>query len=204
MRLALAIIGGLLLITLPGVAQSTTSQDKATTDDSKKDDTKKTDKPATSRAQIVGTAEISKIDAKKKVLEVRQVVEANNNSSNSNDQDGPTVNRRNPGGYPGGGGGYPGGGYPGGGYPGGGYPGGRRRGGYPGGGYPGGGRPGPGGQSNQAKQYKVYVTKDTVLKLEDQDMLFTDMHVGDRIIVAGTPKGSGSDLEATTITRKFN
>jgi Mg-chelatase subunit ChlD len=55
--------------------------------------------------------------------------------------------RRDPNGYPGGGGGgYPGGGYPGGGYPGGGYPGG----GYPGGGYPGGGYPGggyPGGGS---------------------------------------------------------
>ena len=89
-------------------------------------------------------------------------------------------------------------GRPGGGYPGGG----RRRGGYPGGGNPGGGR--PGGSSNQAKEYKVYVTKDTVLKLEDQDMVFSDMHVGDRIVLSGTPRGSGSDLEATTITRKFN
>ena len=182
MRQALAIICGVLFIALPSVAQ-----DKTT------DDSKKTDKPAASKAQVVGTAEITKIDAKKKVLEVRQVVEANNNSSNTNDQNnGPTVNRRNPGGYPGGGGGYPGGGYPGGG---------RRRGGYPGGGYPGGGR--SGGPSNQAKQYKVYVMKDTVLKLEDQDMVFSDMHVGDRIVVSGTPKGSSNDLEATTITRKF-
>ena len=189
MRQALAIICGVLFIALPSVAQ-----DKTT------DDSKKTDKPAASKAQVVGTAEITKIDAKKKVLEVRQVVEANNNSTNTNDQNGPTVNRRNPGGNPGGG--YPGGGYPGGGYPGGGYPGGgRRRGGYPGGGNPGGGR--PGGSSNQAKQYKVYVMKDTVLKLEDQDMVFSDMHVGDRIVVSGTPKGSSNDLEATTITRKF-
>jgi hypothetical protein len=34
-------------------------------------------------------------------------------------------------------------------------------------------------------------------------MEFSDLHVGDRIVVAGTPKGSGSDLEATTVTRKF-
>jgi hypothetical protein len=34
-------------------------------------------------------------------------------------------------------------------------------------------------------------------------MEFKDMHVGDHIIVSGTPKGGGSDLEATTITRKF-
>src|SRR6266516_3803448 len=67
------------------------------------------------------------------------------------------------------------------GYPGGG---GRRRGGYPGGGggrYPGGGQT----STNQVKEYKVYVTSDTVLKLEDQDMVFSDMHVGDRIIVSG-------------------
>ena len=53
------------------------------------------------------------------------------------------------------------------------------------------------------KEYKIYVTKDTVLKLEDQDMEFSDMHVGDRIVVSGTPKGGGTDLEATKITRKF-
>jgi len=29
------------------------------------------------------------------------------------------------------------------------------------------------------------------------------MHVGDRIIVSGIPKGSGNDLEATSIKRKF-
>jgi hypothetical protein len=194
MRQALAIICGLFFIALPGVAQSKSDQDTTTADRSKK-----TDKPATSKAQIVGTAEITKIDAKKQILQVRNVVESNNSSTSGSSD--PETNPRNRGG------GYPGGGYPGGGYPGGGYPGGRRR--YPGGGYPGGGYPGggggrnPGGSSNQSKEYKVYVTKDTVLKLEDQNMQFSDMHVGDRIIIAGTPKGSGSDLEATTITRKF-
>jgi hypothetical protein len=192
MRQALAIICGVLFIALPSVAQSKSDQNTTPADQNKK-----TDKPATSKAQIVGTAEITKVDEKKKVLQVRNVVESNNNSTS--DSQGPATNPRNRGG------GYPGGGYPGGGYPGGGS---RRR--YPGGGYPGGGYPDgggggyPGGQagSNQ-KEYKVYVTKDTVLKLEDQDMEFKDMHVGDRIIIAGTPKGSGSDLEATTITRKF-
>src|ERR1051326_3804165 len=124
MRQALAIVFGSLLIAIPGFAQSKTDQDKTTTDQNKK-----TDKTATNRAQIVGTAEITKIDEKKKVLQVRNVVESNNQST-SDDSNTPTVNRRR------GGGGYPGGGYPGGGYPGGGYPGGGRRR-NPGGGYPG-------------------------------------------------------------------
>jgi len=189
MRQALAIICGLLFITVPSVAQSKSDQNTTPADQNKK-----TDKPATSKAQIVGNAEITKIDDKKKILQVRSVVESNNSSTT--DSEGPATNPRNRGG------GYPGGGYPGGGYPGGGYP--RRRGGYPGGGYPGGGGGRPGGQaSSNQKEYKIYVTKDTVLKLEDQEMEFKDMHVGDRIIVAGTPKGGGSDLEATTITRKF-
>jgi hypothetical protein len=194
MRQTLALIVGCLLIAIPSVAQSKADQDKD----------KKTDKTTTSRAQIVGTAEITKVDEKKKMIQVRNVVESTNTNSSTIDDSGPRVNRR-------GGGGYPGGGYPGGGYPGGGYPGGGRRrpgGGYPGGGYPGGGGGGryPGGgqpSSSQTKEYKIYVTKDTILKLEDQDMEFKDMHVGDHIIVAGTPKGNGGDLEATTITRKF-
>ena len=193
---ALAIICGLLFIGLPGVAQSKSDQDKTATDQGKT-----AGKGQSSKAQIVGTAEITKIDDKKKILQVRNVVESSNSSTTDNPT--PRANPRNGGGgYPGGGGG--GGGYPGGGYPGGGYPGGRRRGGYPGGGGGGGGYPG-GGQprSSQSKEYKVYITKDTVLKLEDQSMVFSDMHVGDRIVISGTPKGSGSDLEATTITRKF-
>jgi hypothetical protein len=34
-------------------------------------------------------------------------------------------------------------------------------------------------------------------------MQFSDMHVGDRIVISGMPRGSGNDLEAATITRKF-
>jgi len=35
------------------------------------------------------------------------------------------------------------------------------------------------------------------------DMEFSDLHVGDRIVVSGTPKGSNGDLEASAVTRKF-
>src|ERR1051325_11054054 len=105
MKQALAIIFGFLLFAIPGVAQSKNDQDK------------KPDKTTTSKAQIVGTAEITKIDAKKKVIEVRNVVESSNSSSANDDSTGPRTTRQRGGGYPGGGGGYPGGG-------------GRRRGGY--------------------------------------------------------------------------
>lgn len=134
------------------------------------------------KAQIVGTAEITKIDAKKQVLTVKNIQSASTGDPNANA-------RRQGGG--GGGGGVPGVGFPGGG---------RRRGGYPGGSNPGGSP--SGSQSGQPKEYKVYVGKDTVIKLANADLTFTDLHVGDRIAVAGTPKnGSSGDLEATTITR---
>src|SRR5437773_11138320 len=100
---------------------------------------------STSKAQIVGTAEIVKIDAKKKTLQVRNVAEGN-----------PTTPRPERSGGSGGGGRRRGG------YPGGGYAGGR----YPGGGYSCGGRfpdgdGGPyGGGSSQVMAYKSFVTKD--------------------------------------------
>jgi hypothetical protein len=183
MKQTLAAVCALLFVALPSSAQSKSDQDKNS-----------------DKAQIVSTAEITKIDAKKKTLQVRNVAESSNTSPTN-----PDTTRRSGGGYPGGGGGYPGGGYPGsrrrpGGYPGGGYPGGGGR--YPGGG--GGGYPGGGGAStSQVKEYKVFITKDTVLKLEDQDAEFSDLHVGDHIVVSGTPKGTSGDLEATTVTRKF-
>ncbi|HEY2382893.1 MAG TPA: hypothetical protein VGK48_17085 [Terriglobia bacterium] len=137
------------------------------------------------KAQIVGTAEITKVDAKKQMLTVRNIQSAATGGNPSNNG-----NTRRQGG--GGGGGVGGVGFPGGG-------GGRRRGGYPGG-NTGGSR--SGSQSGQPKEYKVYVSKDTVIKLANADLTFTDLHVGDRIAVAGTPKnGSGGDLDATTITR---
>ena len=71
---------------------------------------------STSKAQIVGTAEIVKIDAKKKTIQVRNVAEGN-----------PTTPRPERRGGASGGGGRRRGGYPGGGYPGGRYPGGAIR-----------------------------------------------------------------------------
>jgi hypothetical protein len=161
-----------LLFTIPASARSQNS-----------------DKSSADKAQVVGTAEITKVDAKKQMLTVKNIQSANTGNSDGG------YNRRQGGG---GGGGYPGGGYPGGGS--------RRRGGYPGGGggYPGGGTRAPGGTQSgqQPKEYKVYVTKDTVIKLANADLTFSDLHVGDRIAVAGTPKsGNGGDLEASTITR---
>ncbi len=143
----------------------------------------KTSSEKADKAQIVGTAEITKIDAKKQMLTVKNIQSAS---------------AGNPNGSAGGSGRRPGGGGGGVGFPGGG---GRRR----GGGYPGGGGHPPSGgqsQSGQPKEYKVYVTKDTVIKLANADLAFGDLHVGDRIAVSGTPKnGSGGDLQATTITR---
>jgi hypothetical protein len=157
------------------VASPLLAQTKSNQDDSK------------DNAQIVSTAEITKVDAKKKVLQVRQVREA------------VTVPRGNrSGGGGGGGGGVPRTGRGGGGRrPGGG-------GGRGGGGYPGGGGRGPTGGSAQpeAKEYKVYVVKDTVMKFAGADIEFSDLHVGDRIVVSGTPKGGKGDLNAAVITRE--
>src|SRR5690242_14294828 len=113
-----------LLFAIPAVARSQSTADK---------DKNQQDKPVPDKAQIVGTAEITKIDAKKQVLQVKNLEPANT----------ATDRPSNTGAYPGGGrrtgGGGGGVGFPGGG-------GGRRRpGGYPGGG--GGGYPGGGGGS---------------------------------------------------------
>src|SRR5258708_2020930 len=83
MRHALAIICGLLFVTLSGVAQDKTED---------KPQDKTSDKATTSKAQIVGTAEITKIDAKKRTLQVRSVVDANKSST---PDAGPATNRRN-------------------------------------------------------------------------------------------------------------
>src|SRR5213083_3132858 len=153
MKETLALISLSLFTAVSVTAQSQSGQDKST-----------------SKAQIVGTAEVVKIDAKKKTLQVRNVAEGNPTT--------PRPERR--GGGSGGGrrrGGYPGGGYPGGRYPGGGYPGGGR--------YPDGDGGPSGGGTSQVKEYKVFVTKDTVLKLDYMDTQFSDLHVGDRIVVSG-------------------
>src|SRR6266568_1731969 len=166
MKETLALISLSLFTVVSVTAQSKSGQDKST-----------------SKAQIVGTAEVVKIDAKKKTLQVRNVAEGN-----------PTTPRPERRGGGSGGGGRRRGGYPGGGYPGGRYPDGGR--------FPDGDGGPSGGGSSQVKEYKVFVIKDTVLKLEDMDMQFSDLHVGDRIVVSGYPKGGSGDLEATSVTRK--
>jgi hypothetical protein len=168
MRQGPALLFAFLFIAATAAAQSKSDQDK-------KDEGKDTD-----RAQLVTTAEIIKLDAKKKTLQVKELVQPTSNGGRENGSQG----RRN-----------------------GGYGGGRRRngGGFPGGGggrYPGGGGTGGGGTTPQAKEYKVWVTKDTVMKLADTNIEFKDLHVGDRVTVSGFPKGS-KDLEARTITRNF-
>ena len=178
MKRGLIAVWAFFLLAIPAVARpqntSQSAQDKTSAD--------KSDKAQSDKAQIVGTAEITKIDAKKQMLTVKNIQSASTGNPNGS---GAGSGRRQGGG---GGGGFPGGG-------------GRRRGGYPGGGgYP----PSGGGQSQsgQPKEYKVYVTKDTTIKLANADLAFGDLHVGDRIAVSGTPKnGSGGDLQATTITR---
>lgn len=161
MKHRLAVLCGFLLIVLPVVAES----------------------QSTDKAQIVSSAEIIKIDAKKKSLQVRELASATSPSDRGTDRQ---SGRRSGGG---GGGGRRGGG---------GSTGGVR---LPGGvGFPGGG----GGQSrtNQAKEYKVFVKKDTVLTLAETNIDFNDLHIGDRITFSGTPKGH--DVEATAISRDLH
>ena len=55
---------------------------------------------------------------------------------------------------------------------------------------------------NQAKEYKVFVTKETALKLFGTNIDFNDLRVGDRISIAGVAKGNKGDLEASSITRQ--
>ena len=165
MKQTLAVIFGFLFVALPAVAQSKSSQ-----------------------AQIVSTGEITKIDAKKRTLQVRELVEATA-TPRGGGRGGGGGGRRGDGG--GGGGGRGGGG--GIGFPGGG-----------GGGRTGGGRGGGRGTTaTPPKEYKVFITKDTIMKLQNIDIDFSDLHVSDRVIVSGTPKGSKGDIEATSITRTF-
>jgi hypothetical protein len=126
------------------------------------------------KPQIVSAAEIIKVDAKKKTLQVREVAPA----STSRPRQGAGTGGRGSGGGAG-----------------------RRGGGRRGGGvgFP---RSGGNGPATQAHEYKVFVTKDTALKFAGVDIDFSSFHVGDRIAVSGTPKGSKGDLTATTITRQ--
>src|SRR5262249_40751608 len=93
-----------LLFAMPVSARSQSTNDKQNTQD-KKDQ----DKTVPDKAQIVGTAEITKIDAKKQVLQVKNLEPATNTSSAGNNNGGYPGGGRRPGGG-GGGVGFPGGG----------------------------------------------------------------------------------------------
>jgi len=139
------------------------------------------------RAQVVSTAEITKIDAKKKTLQVKELLPAASTGRGGGGRGttgGGGGGRRRSGGS--GGVGFPGSGRGGG-----------------GGRYPGGPGGGGSGTPQQAKEYKVFITKDTVMKLAETNIEFSDLHVGDRVTVSGFPKGSKGDVEAATITRSF-
>src|SRR5262249_52541115 len=124
-------------------------------------------------AQRLTTAQITKIDAKKKVLTVRSVP----------DNEPPAARTPpNGGGRPGGGGRRGGRGGRGGNYP------------FPGGG--GGGHP-SGSSQNQGKEFKVTVTDKTTIKDSLNSISFGLLRVGDRITIHGLPKKGSSDLEAT-------
>src|SRR5262249_50476953 len=171
-RLAAALIS--LLIGAPSFAQS------------------KTDDKNADRAQVVSNGEITKVDAKKKTIQIKELLSPA--STGRGNRDGGT---RTGGAGTGTGGGRPrtgGVGFSGGG-------GGGRRGG--GGRYPGGPRGGGGTPQQQAKEYKVFITKDTAMKLAETNIEFSDLHVGDRVTISGFPKGSKGDVEAATITRTF-
>ena len=165
MKPRLNVVYVLLLVAVSASAQSKTDQ-------------------STDRAQVVSTAEITKIDAKKMTIQVRELVQ-------------PTSSGRRGGANGGRGGGRQrrGGGI--------GFPGGGRTGGGGGSRYPGGNDGSSGTRTAQTKEYKVFVTKDTVMKLADTNIEFGDLHVDDRVIISGFPKGTKGDVEAATITRIF-
>jgi hypothetical protein len=167
MKRTLLLMSTALLLCLNATAQS-------------KDDS---DKNA-DRAQVVGNAEIVKIDAKKKTLQVTELVQPATPSRSGQNGTGGRRSGGGGGGRRGGGGGGGGGGYPGG------------RTGTRGGQYP-----GAGSGTAQAKQYKVFVSNQTDLKFAGVDIDFAQLHVGDHIIVSGYPKGTKGDLDATTVTR---
>jgi hypothetical protein len=157
---------------------------------------------AQNQVPIVNTGEITKIDAKKMTLKVRsdpaQTGSATPSSRQGRDGGGGGTRRTGGGGGGGRGGGIqlPGGiNLPTGGGGGGGRSGG---GGYPGGGGSG-GRTGGSTGTNQTREYKVSLTKDTILKDGDTTISFSSLKSGDHIIISGNPKGS--DMEATSITR---
>jgi hypothetical protein len=165
----------LLVIGLTAFGQ--TSQ-TPTTDKS----TDKSSDKTTENAERITTGEITKIDAKKKILTVREVTATSNPAPATQPQN---TGRR------GGGGGM----------------GGVRVGGGMGVPFPGGGgrtrTPGTTtttNTKNQGKPFKVTITDTTSIKDTENTISFGLLRVGDRLTVQGLPQGSGADLKATQIT----
>src|ERR1041385_7714537 len=52
---------------------------------------------------------------------------------------------------------------------------------------------------NQARQYKIYLTKDTVFKDGDTIISFSSLNVGDRVVVTGS--ANGTDIQAAQVVR---
>jgi len=130
-------------------------------------------------AQRLATGQITKIDAKKMLLTVR---ESAADDSATHD---PSANggRRGGGGMGGDRRGRRGGGT--------GIP-------FPGGG---GGRYPGSTPTSQGKEFKVTVTDKTAIKDSQSSMSFGMLRIGDRITIQGLPtKGNGPDLNATQIT----
>jgi len=122
------------------------------------------DKPtnnADGKAQLISTAQITKIDLKKQTLKVRNVAASMNDGSAGGTTNSGAGRTSGGGGYPSGGMGIPGGG--------------RRGGGM--------GRGGSNGPTNPSQEqlgpeYTVYIGKTTAIKDEDRPMEFQDLKWG--------------------------
>lgn len=127
-----------------------------------------------SKAQLIATAVITKIDTRKNVLKVEDGGEGRRNGVWGSDRG----RRRGPGsvgiGFPGGGSGS------------------------------GVGFPFPTDRSDRLSnipQYKVFVRDDTVFKDGATKITLRDLKVGDHVVIKGVHNGSSKDLEATEIQR---
>jgi hypothetical protein len=147
-----------------------------------------------SAAPVVNTAYITKIDAKKMVIHVKTDGTQPDTGVAGTGSTGAGGRR--------GGGGRDGGGY--GGATGVGVSGGRGRRGGTVGGYPGGTAPAAGTAANSSKvrEFKVYLTKETVVRDGETTVTLNDLKVGDHIVLSGNSKGN--DVEALSIEKDPN
>jgi hypothetical protein len=149
---------------------------------------------SSSAAPVVNTAFITKIDAKKMVIHVKTDGTQPDSGVAGGGSNGGAGGRR------GGGGGRGGGGFGG---ATGGVSGGRGRRGGAVGGYPGATAPaGTATNSSKVREFKVYLTKETVVRDGEKTVTLNDLKVGDHIVLSGNPKGN--DVEALSIEKDPN